>query len=280
LKVSLKKILKTVILGVLAHISRAYRWRFLAEVLGYKPRFSVSYMALMIGYLANLGIPRSGEILRATTLSNYEDVPFQKTVGTIISERIIDLIMLLLVVLLGLASNSTLFINYFEAENIDPLLIFISAVLFCGLLYIVYLLLKNNKIKALEKIQKFLLEVYDGILSVFKMQKRLPFVFHTFFIWIAYIMMFYIMKFAIPEINSLSFSAALAAFIVGSFAITASNGGIGIFPAAIAAILVFFKVEEPIALAYGWVLWGAQTIMNVIMGGFSFILLPFFSKKK
>jgi len=234
----------------------------------------------MIGYLINLGIPRSGEIFRATTLSNYEDVPFQKAIGTIISERIIDLIMLLLIVLLGLAINSTLFITYFKTENKNPLNLLLGAILIPGILFLGYLILKKSKIKALEKIQKFLLEVYDGILSIFKMKKRFPFVFHTFFIWGAYILMFYIMKFAIPQINDLAFSATLAAFIVGSFAMTASNGGIGVFPAAIAAILVFFKVEEPIALAYGWVLWGAQTITNVVTGGFSFILLPFFSKKK
>ncbi len=273
-------IILSAFLGVLAHISRSYRWLFLANTLGYKPRLSTSYMALMMGYLANLGIPRSGEILRASTLSNYEDVPFQKTIGTVISERIVDLIMLLLVVLIGVATNTTLFLNYFENENINPLFIFLGIILFIILLYFCYLVVKKSDIKMLKKVRKFILEIYEGILSVLKMKNRVSFIFHTFFIWSAYIFMFYIMKFAIPELNHLSFSAALAAFIVGSFAMTVSNGGFGVFPIAIGAILIFFNVEQSIGEAYGWVLWGAQTITNIIIGGFSFILLPFFLKKK
>ena len=268
------------LLGVVAHISRAYRWRFLVHSLGYKPRLSVSYMALMIGYLANLGIPRSGELLRAATLSNYEDIPFQKSIGTIISERIIDLIMLLFVVTIGFTLNTSLFLTYFESKNINPLQIIGIIILFCIVLALGYYLVKKTKIKALEKIRKFILEVYEGILSIFKMKKRLPFIFHTLIIWGGYILMFYIMKFAIAEIHNLAFSATLMAFIVGSFAMTTTNGGIGVFPYSIGLILLLFNVDDSVGNAYGWILWGSQTLANIIMGGFSFILLPFFSKKK
>ena len=273
-------IIVSALLGIVSHISRAYRWRFLVHSLGYKPRLSVSYMSLMIGYLANLGIPRSGEILRAATLSNYEGIPFQKSIGTIISERIIDLIMLLFVVTIGFTINTSLFLTYFESKNINPLQIIGIIILFCIALAVGYYLVKKTKIKALEKIQKFILEVYEGILSVFKMKKRLPFVFHTFVIWVGYILMFYVMKFAIPEIHNLAFSATLMAFIVGSFAMTTTNGGIGVFPYSIGLILLLFNINESLGNAYGWILWGSQTLANIIIGGFSFILLPFFSKKK
>lgn len=273
-------IIASAILGILSHLSRSYRWLFLAKTLGHKPRLATSYMALMIGYLANLGIPRSGELLRASTLSNYEKVPFQKTVGTIISERIVDLIMLLIVVLIGVLTNTSLFLNYFKEKNINPLFILGSIVFFVIVLYLGFLLIKKSNIKIFQKAQKFILEIYEGILSIFKMENSILFILHTFFIWGGYILMFYIMKYAIPEIDTIPFTASLAAFIVGSFAMTVSNGGLGVFPVAIGAILVFFNVEQSIGEAYGWVLWGTQTITNIIIGGFSFILLPFFSKKK
>jgi len=267
-------------LGVISHLSRAYRWRFLSETLGHKPRLSISYMSLMIGYLANLGIPRSGEILRAATLSNYEGIPFQKTIGTIISERVIDLLMLLIVIALGFIINTELFLSYFKDNDINPLQKLLIVILFCGMLGVGYYLIKNTKIKAFQKIKKIILDVYEGVLSVFKMKKRIAFISHTFFIWGLYILMFYIMKFAIPETSNLPFSATLIAFIVGSFAMTTTNGGLGIFPYAIGTILLLFQINQPIGNAYGWILWGSQTIMNIIIGGFSFILLPFFQKKK
>lgn len=268
------------LLGVLAHLSRAYRWRFLVESLGYQPRLSISYMALMIGYLANLGIPRSGEILRAATLSNYEGIPFQKSIGTIISERIIDLVMLLVVVALGFLANTSLFLTYLESKNINLLQILSSAILLSVFLAIGYYVVKKTKIKALEKIKKIILEVYEGILSLFRMKKRIPFVLHTLIIWGGYILMFYVMKFAIPEIQDMEFSATLMAFIVGSFAMTTTNGGIGVFPYSIGLVLLLFNIDESVGTAYGWILWGAQTIANIIVGGFSFISLPFFAKKK
>jgi len=90
------------------------------------------------------------------------------------------------------------------------------------------------------------------------MEKRLFFILHTFFIWGAYILMFYVMKFAIPEVHHLEFSATLMAFIAGSFAMTASNGGLGVFPVAIGAVLIFYNIDNAIGVAYGWVLWGKK----------------------
>lgn len=273
-------IIASSLLGILSHLSRAYRWLFLAKTLGHTSRFTTSYMALMMGYLANLGIPRSGEILRASTLSNFENIAFQKIVGTIISERIIDLIMLLLVVLIGVLTNTSFFIDYFKSQNINPLLILIGVIGFIAMLYVCFLLVKKSNFKLFKKARTIILEVYQGISSILKMKNSIPFIVHTFFIWGIYVLMFYIMKFAIPEVSNITFSAALAAFIAGSFAMTVSNGGLGVFPVAIGVVLLYFNVESSAGEAYGWVLWASQTITNIIIGGASFILLPFFCRKK
>ncbi len=268
------------LIGVLSHVSRAYRWKYLVEGLGKTPRLFVSYTSLMVGYLANLGVPRSGELLRAAMLSNYENIPFQKTFGTIISERIIDLIMLLLLIIIGLSLSSELFISFFEANSINPYQLLGVLLLLMIFLIFGYFVLRKANIKALEKIRTFILEIYDGILSVFKMKKRGLFIAHSFFIWIAYVAMFYVMKFAIPEVKSLEFSATLLAFIAGSFAMMATNGGIGTFPYTIGLVLLGFNIDKSIGNAYGWILWSSQTLMNLFTGCFSFILLSFFFKKK
>ncbi|MGY8965619.1 MAG: lysylphosphatidylglycerol synthase transmembrane domain-containing protein, partial [Flavobacteriales bacterium] len=93
----------SVFFGILSHLSRAYRWKFLLAPLGYKPRFVNTVLAVLIAYIANLGIPRSGEILRATTLSSYEKIPFEKTFGTVIAERLVDMIILISLILLALS---------------------------------------------------------------------------------------------------------------------------------------------------------------------------------
>ncbi len=117
-------ILLSMLFGLLSHLSRAYRWKFLLEPMGYKPKFLNRFMAVMIAYLANFGIPRSGEILRGVTLSSYEDIPFEKVFGTIISERIADFIMLLAVVGIAMLMQTDDLIAYFQSNQINPLIHF------------------------------------------------------------------------------------------------------------------------------------------------------------
>ena len=113
-------ILLSMLCGLLSHLSRAYRWKYLLEPLGYKPKFLNSFMAVMVAYLANFGIPRSGEVLRGVTISSYEKVPFEKAFGTIISERIADFIMLLLVISATMIFQTEYLLAYFEDNNINP----------------------------------------------------------------------------------------------------------------------------------------------------------------
>lgn len=267
-------------IGILSHLSRAYRWQFFAKSMNYNSRLSVSFMSLMMGYLANLGIPRSGEILRATTISSYDNIPFEKAVGTIISERIVDLLMLLIIVLLGIATNTSIFLNYFEASNISLYQLIVAPIIIVAILYLGYILLNKIQFRFFKKLHHFITEVYQGIRSILQLENRIAFISHTVFIWGSYILMFYCVKFAIPQLSDISFAAALAAFIAGSFAMTVSNGGLGVFPVAIGAILVYYDVETIYGESYGWVLWTTQTISNLVIGGASFLLVPFFSKKK
>ncbi|PKV48477.1 hypothetical protein ATE84_0476 [Aquimarina sp. MAR_2010_214] len=275
-----KWIILSVIMGIISHLSRAYRWKFLLEPLGYQIKLSNSFMAVMAGYLANLGIPRSGEILRGGTISTYEGVPFKKAFGTIISERVIDSIMLLLVIGITLIFQSQDLFLYLE-EKITNTFILLIALIGAILLGIVFLrIIKKSSHPVLIKIKNFGEGLLEGVKSISKLKQKSAFIFHTFLIWVLYIAMFYVIKFTVPETANLSIGPMLATFVAGSIAMSTTNGGIGAFPIATAAILFLFNIEKPAGEAFGWILWGSQTAINVIIGALSFLFLPILNREK
>ncbi|SDK86152.1 hypothetical protein SAMN04488034_101685 [Salinimicrobium catena] len=267
-------------LGLLSHMSRAYRWKYLLEPMGYQPKFANSFMAVMGGYLANLGVPRSGEVLRGATISTYEDIPFEKAFGTIVSERIADLLMLLLIVIAGLLIQTEGLLNYFDNHDINPF-VSIGTVFIAVLLGIFLLkLIKRSQHSIMVKIRNFARGLLEGMRSILQMKRKKEFIFHTVFIWSMYLLMFYVIKFTIPETTPLSIAGIMAAFIVGSFAISTTNGGIGVYPIAMGAVLLLFGVNQQAGEAFGWILWGSQTVLVILLGGFSLLFLPIFNQKK
>ena len=273
-------ILISILCGLLSHLSRAYRWKFLLQPLGYKPRFLNSFMAVMIAYLANFGIPRSGEVLRGVTISSYEKIPFEKAFGTIISERIADFIMLLIVIAVAMISQTDYLLTYFEENNINPFLTIaiLLSLLAVGILFLK--LIRNSKIPVFKKIKKFAKGLLQGMRSILKMKQKGAFIFHTLFIWAMYLCMFYALIFTVPETATLPFGIVLLAFVVGSFAISATNGGIGVYPIAIGASLMLFGISKQAGEAFGWITWGTQTLLIIIVGGLSFLLLPIYNRNK
>ena len=276
----LKWVLLSLLLGLLSHLSRAYRWKFLLEPLGYQLNFGNSFMAVMGGYLANLGVPRSGEVLRGATVSTYEKIPFEKAFGTIVSERIADLLMLLLIVIGGLLIQTENMLDYFNSHDINPFLSI--GILFAAILVgiVILRLVKNSKHHLMVKIRDFARGLLEGMRSILKMKKKMAFLFHTVFIWMMYLLMFYVVKFTIPETSALSIAGIMAAFIVGTFAISTTNGGIGVYPIAVGAVLLLFGINKQAAEAFGWIMWASQTLMIIVIGGFSLLFLPLYNQKK
>lgn len=273
-------ILLSVLFGLLAHISRAYRWKFLLEPMGYKPKFLNSFMAVMVAYLANFGIPRSGEVLRGVTISTYEKIPFEKAFGTIISERIADFIMLLLIIGIAMILQTEYLLTYFEENNINP---FLTIAILFGLLAVgifILKLIRRSKHGVILKVKAFAKGLLEGMRSILKMKNKGAFIFHTIFIWVMYILMFYVLAFTIPETAEMPFGVVMMAFVVGSFAISATNGGIGVYPIAIGASLMLFGISKEAGEAFGWITWGTQTLLVILAGGFSFLFLPIFNRQK
>ena len=273
-KADLRFVMLSVLFGVLSHLSRAYRWKFLLAPLGFNPRFLNSLLAVMIANISNLGIPRSGEIIRATTLSAYEEISFEKTLGTIVAERLIDLIILMGFVIISLALQFDIIWEVLSEKRISPAQILIGL----AIILIGYLVLKkfftNSKNSFAKKIKTFISGLAEGILSIKKMPDKGPFIAHTLFIWLMYLAMFYVIKWTVPETIPLDLNAMLPAFVVGGLAISATNGGIGIYPFSVALVLAAFNISNEAGLAFGWISWASQTLMIMVFGSLSFFVLP------
>lgn len=266
-----------ILLGLLSHLSRAYRWLFMLEPLGFKVKLGNSMMAVFATYLINYTIPRAGEVARASILTNYEGVPFEKGFGTIVAERIADLIMLMLIMSITLFLHFD-FIYGFLIEKFNPFNILIAIVILGFLTPLFFKYVKKSNSKIAVKVKVFINGLIEGALSIFKMKKKWPFVFHTFFIWVMYVLMFYVTSLSIEDLGMLPVGAILTAFIAGSFSIAATNGGVGSYPLAIYAALSIFNVPEEPSLALGWIMWTSQTLMVIIFGGLSLIYLPIYNR--
>lgn len=264
----------SVLIGVASHISRAIRWNYLLAPLGYKPKLSSNILLILMAYLANLGIPRSGEVLRATALTTYEGVPFEKGFGTIVTERVIDLLMLFLVIGIALILQTSVILDYLNQQGFGLLA---ALVLLAGGiigLWIGIRILKKSQSPLAIKLRSFLDGLMSGITSVFKMKNQLAFWGHTILIWVAYIAMFWVIKYTVAETVGLSLSELLVAFVAGAFAMTATNGGIGLYPIAVSGALSLYGIDPVSGNAFGWIMWIAQTLMVVVFGAISFLLLP------
>lgn len=265
-------------MGLLSHLSRAYRWRFQLEPMGYKIKLGNSVMAVFAAYLINYTIPRAGEVARASVLTNYEGIPFEKSFGTIVSERIADMVVMLGIIIV------TLFLQFdfiFEklSDSISIYKIIITAVLAVIIILILTRTIQKGNSKIILKIKSFVNGLLEGVLSIFKMKKKWLFIFHTLFIWSMYVLMFYATSFSIAETSDIPFAAILVGFIFASFSIAATNGGIGSYPLAIYAAFSVFNVPEDPSIAFGWIMWTSQTLMIMFFGGISLLYLPLYNRK-
>lgn len=267
--------------GILSHISRAYRWHFMLEPLGYKPKFPNTIMAVLVAYIVNLAFPRAGDVARATTITKYENVPFEKAFGTIVAERVADILMLLLVIAVALVVEFDFLMEFLQGklpENPLNTILTLSGISIFILFFIRYL--RKSKNAFLIRIKTFVKGLTDGIKSIFTMKKKWAFVFHTFFIWLMYILMFYFAAFSLPETTFLPLGALLTGFIVGALSIAATNGGLGTYPVGVQQVLMLYGITSASSLAFGWIMWTAQTLMIIVFGGLSFFFLPIYNREK
>jgi uncharacterized protein (TIRG00374 family) len=272
---------------MLSNVSRAHRWMMLFQGIGYKARFSTAFFTIMFGYLANLGVPRIGEVLRAAMMGRYEGIPVEKSMGTVVVDRALDVITLRLMILLACIVEFNVIYGYFRSHfNLDttagrygiPALIVV--VLGMGTLWML-----RNRIKKMRIVVKFrdtILGFVDGLRSVKKVKNPTLFIGHTLFIWLMYFMMNYLCLKAFIPTEHLGASAALIVFVFGALGIVfPSPGGMGTYHAMIIAALVIYAVSSEDAFSFANILYfSIQIFCNVLFGTIALIALPLIQRKQ
>lgn len=275
----------SLVFAVFSHLSRAYRWKYTLKPLGYEPKFLNSFFTVMIGYAANLLIPRMGEVSRCAYLSKYSDIPFNKVFGTVIAERVADsiilVIMIVLVIYLQFDVIGKFMLSLPIAQKIaNPWFLLIAGVVAVLGAYVAYKLLMRSSLPLVQKIRTFISGILEGVYSIVKMEDKWSFLFHTFFIWAMYIAMFYVAFYSMEGVKSVPLGGVVSAFVVGGLSIVATNGGLGAYPLGIMGILTLYGIDETTGKAFGWVIWGSQTIMIIIMGLLSVVFINLYNKSE
>lgn len=259
-------------------ISRAYRWKFSIEHLGYQSKFQNNFMAVCVCYFMNLSIPRSGEISRAVVLKKYEGVPFDKAFGTIIAERVVDTLIFLLFIIVAFILQFDILKDFILATIPFKKLLILMIAGFIGFITFILIWVYSN-LKIIHKLKSKLSGLVEGMTSILKMKNKWAFLFHSLFIWFTYLLMFYVTIFALKETSNIGISAIIIGFVFGTLAIGFTNSGFGAYPLLIAQIFMLYGVSNTAGTAFGWLVWTSQTALTILLGGVSFLLLPVLNRK-
>ncbi|MBW6460016.1 MAG: flippase-like domain-containing protein [Bacteroidales bacterium] len=287
-------LLGSIILGIFSHIARAIRWNILIRSMGYQVETSTTFFAVMVGYLANMAFPRLGEVTRCGVLSKKKNIPFTSLFGTVISERVFDMIVLALIILsviflqLGLlkafvdkyiVSSLTGMANQ---ENLYLLLVAIFIIIILPLIFIRIFFNRIRQMKVYSRVSDFMKGLLNGIKTIMHMREKWQFIGWTIVIWLFYTLMTYSAFFALEATSHLDFFDGVTVMALGSLGIVAPvPGGIGAYQFVVKAILTeIYLIQSEPAVSFSIILWAAQSIMIVGVGIFSYYLLVFKKAKK
>ncbi|WP_205504250.1 lysylphosphatidylglycerol synthase transmembrane domain-containing protein [Rufibacter psychrotolerans] len=275
----------TLLLSVAGYVSRAVRWRMQFAPLGFKPTIWQTYHAMMVGYLANVVLPRAGEVIRCTFLKRSANVPVNVSLGTVITERVIDLLMLLLclgiTLLLEFDRVYEFFLSIFSEkyhsfeQNLQTLYL-LGAIAVLGTGFVAWYLYKNiSKLRQnafFRKLSDFVSGLWHGIFSVLKMEQKGAFIFHTVFIWVTYYLTSYLAFFALPGTEGLTWQAGMAILVVGGIGMSAPvQGGIGVYHILVRTALLLYAVPLDKGMAYALITHTTGAILVVAMGAVSLV---------
>jgi glycosyltransferase 2 family protein len=288
-------VLLSLFFAFLAYIARAYRWNILIEPLKHNPPLSSTFYALMVGYLANFAFPRIGEITRCATLAKKEKIPVDKLIGTVIVERTVDLLSLLSLLLFLLIIRIDTFGAFLGNSVFIPVSEKISSTLqFSWFIWIViagtffgfialYFVFREQlaKIVMVNKIKNMVKGVLSGLKTVYQMKRRWEFIFFSILIWLLYLLMTWVVVFAVPATSGLKLVDGLFILVIGGLGMSAPvQGGIGAFhwivSRGLASVYTFISIED--GLIYATISHGSQAVFAILLGSLSLILLV--SRKK
>lgn len=273
-----------------SHLLRAWRWKMLMLPMGYNPTLTNTFFAVMIGYLANLAVPRLGEVLKCTILAKYENVPAEKLLGTIVAERAFDMLCLAIVFLLafalqfhiigeyGLSLFKKLFKN--KTGNFDANKVLMIVLAIVGVTVIIKILLKRfATFPVIIKIKNVIRGIWQGIVSVKDLQQKGQFIFASVGIWLMYLLGTWIGFNSTAGTAGLSLEIAISTLAFASIGMIITPGGIGAYAFLLARVLEKNGVPFEIGFANGTLQWFAQFLIVLFLGFISMGLLPYYNKK-
>jgi uncharacterized membrane protein YbhN (UPF0104 family) len=276
-----------IILG-LSHFLRALRWRLIMEPLGYQPSIANTYLAVLIGYLANLAIPRLGEVLKCTLLAKYEKVPAEKIVGTIVAERAFDVLSLGIVFLMALGLQFNVIEagwNQLKNQTANPLInsneVNWKIYIYVGIgivLVALFFILRKRIPTMVASIKQILSGIWEGVMSATKLKQQKLFFVYSFGIWFLYLLATYVGLYATAGTES-SFATAISCLAYASIGMILTPGGIGAYAYFMAKVLELNGVDYTLGLANGTLQWFSQFLIVIVLGGLSLILLPIINKQ-
>ena len=281
--------------AVLSHVIRAERWKILLSPLGHRLSLKDGFISVMVGYFINLAIPRGGEVSRCYTLYRLNKTPVDVSLGTVVAERVIDLLFLLVLIGVSFLIQLEQLIFFFENINIEqdasqggglPAFIFLGVGLFLlGVFFIIFYIYKTRRffaLRVLSKSRNVFKGIKSGVLVIFRLENKGLFIFHSVFIWLLYYLMSYFILMAFPETEHIGLLAALTIFVIGGIAVAIPlPGGAGSYHVLVPlGLVILYGLEQDIAVAYTFILHGWQTIIIILFGALSMLLSQYYGSKR
>lgn len=269
--------------AVLSHLLRALRWKMLLQPTGNKVGLLNSFLSLMTGYLVNLAVPRGGEVSRCYTLYQLEKTPVQISFGTVVTERLVDVLCLLVLIAASFYlewEKLKTFLDALDFSSNKKMAVpnWVWVAVFLGVIFLtaIYFLRRN------EKTLKIIRGFTDGMLSVFQLKNKWLFVFYSLSIWGIYFLMSYLVLLAFPETAALGFSAVVTLFAIGSIAMAAPlPGGTGSYHVLVPLCLtLLYHLPKADAVAFVFIFHAWQTVLMIVMGVISFVVSNLIIKQK
>lgn len=279
--------LVSLIFGAFSHVIRGWRWTLTLEPLNAYPRTSNCVNAVFLSYAANLLIPRLGEVSRCGVLSKYDGISFTKSLGTVVTERLIDSLCMGLITAVAVVTQMKVFKQFFNetGTDLDSIMdIFYSPhfyiILFSVIAIIILLYFLVRALSFFEKVKGVVLNVWEGIISLKDVKNKTLFIFYTFLIWFCYFMQFYVTFFCFDFTMELDIQAALVMFVAGTIAvIVPTPNGAGPWHFAVISMMILYGVGLEEAGIFALIVHGIQTFLVILLGIYGSLTLPLINKK-
>lgn len=278
------------LLLLLSHWVRALRWKILMQPLGYSPSTLNTFLSVLMGYFVNMFLPRAGEIAKCTVLSRYEKTEADKLIGTIIVERTFDVLCLLAVILITFFSQGDQIANYISSEaskalhtrtnTIKEIGMAVALAAFLFMILIIILAVKFSHLRFVKRMKDILSGIWTGLVSVKKLKNKRMFIIQSILIWTLYYLSTWVGTLALKDTQGIGFGASFSILVLGSFGMIATPNGIGAYPEIVKRAVNVYGIFKPMDIAFGMMMWAAQTFFIIIGGIVSFILLPALNKNR